>query len=260
MKINDNKQTKAARDVSEKRADRKDGEKKSDGPSFKELLKKGEEGGRHREVAEKKGRSEARKAMPEAAGELESKDARKASSNALDAGKREKMTLGEGDGLRRPAKEKYMHSESRAGSTAAGHDRAFEDAELSPDDRRALMQGGIPGVAPPTEGQDVAQVKQAQPLAPSQSRHEVTEKILATIVSEGYVTEDVKGRKVVMMQVDVPGRGTVNMRLWRRSSGVELRMRADDPQLASEIRRNRGRLEAGARDRGIHFSKVEVVG
>lgn len=145
----------------------------------------------------------------------------------------------------------------KSGFTGAKSDQKFE--ELSPEDERALMKGSVPGIAPSPES-DLAPVKSAQPLAPSQSKHEVTEKLLATIVNDGYVTEDVKGRKVVMMQVDIPGRGTVNMRLWRRSSGVELRMRADDPKLASEIRRNRGQLESGARDRGIHFSSIEVVG
>lgn len=258
MKINDKKtgtpQVEADRKGSKKARD------EDDRQTFKELMKKGE-----REDSKKKASGLAKKDA-EASAKDETLKAEGDSKSALKDLDKKSATPGDASADADPSSrlETSARKEASKGledsALQKDSERFLEDSDLSSEDKRALMQGGVPGVAPTADSNNVTTVKQAQPLAPSQSKHEVTEKLLSTIVSEGYVTEDVKGRKVVMMQVDVPGRGTVNMRLWRRSSGVELRMRADDPKLASEIRRNRGQLEAGARERGIHFSKIEVVG
>lgn len=133
-----------------------------------------------------------------------------------------------------------------------------EKPELTVEEKRALVSGEVT-LAP--DSAEATLLRKTAPTAPTGGhRHEVTEALLAKIVNEGYVTEDLKGRKVVLMRVDVPGRGAVNMRLWRRSTGVELRLRADDSKLASDIRQHRGALQSGARERGIEFSRIEVVG
>ena len=137
----------------------------------------------------------------------------------------------------------------------AGLSEAIEEEYVEPETEVEMPDAAVMGLATPE-----ANTQTVAAPEPTTAKHEVVQQLVSTIVSDGYVTEDVKGRKVVMMEVQVPGQGTVRMRLWRKESGVELRIRADNPELAATIRQERGALEAGARERGVNFSRIEVVG
>lgn len=103
------------------------------------------------------------------------------------------------------------------------------------------------------------QTAQAQPTAGPQARHEVVERLIETMVSDGKLGEDASGRKVLMMDIQCPGRGNVRVRLWKKEEGIELRIRADNPELKSLIMMGRSELQSSAKERGVVFSKIEVA-
>lgn len=103
------------------------------------------------------------------------------------------------------------------------------------------------------------QTAQAQPTTGPQARHEVVERLIETMVSDGKLGEDASGRKVLMMDIQCPGRGNVRVRLWKKEEGIELRIRADNPELKSLIMMGRSELQSSAKERGVVFSKIEVA-
>lgn len=104
-----------------------------------------------------------------------------------------------------------------------------------------------------------AEVPQTQPTTGPQARHEVVERLIETMVVDGKLGEDASGRKVMMMDIQCPGRGNVRVRLWKKDEGIELRIRADNPELKSLIMMGRSELQASAKERGVVFSKIEVA-
>ncbi|MBA2662362.1 MAG: flagellar hook-length control protein FliK [Bradymonadaceae bacterium] len=84
--------------------------------------------------------------------------------------------------------------------------------------------------------------------------------VVDKIVQAFFVGQDTRSKKIVMMDVQVPGRGSVRVRLSRSGEQVDVRMRADNVELARLLRTHREELrEAGTRA-GITFASIEVVG
>ena len=66
-------------------------------------------------------------------------------------------------------------------------------------------------------------------------------------------------RKVMMLDITVPGRGKVRVRLRREGHGVSVRMRADGEGLRALLRGQRAGMLDAARERGVRFSQLEIV-
>lgn len=125
-------------------------------------------------------------------------------------------------------------------------------AELSPDEAIAM------GLQPQVSAGSI-QAPAVEAAASPQAKHEVVERLIETMVTSGQMGEDSKGRKVLMMDVECPGRGNVRVRLWKKEDGIELRMRADNPELKSLLLLSRSDLQAKAKENGVNFSKIEVA-
>ena len=118
--------------------------------------------------------------------------------------------------------------------------------------RQSLDVGPAAGAA--------GQVGAAQQSAPMQgSTSPALAEIANKIVQAVRVGEDAQARRVVFLDVTVPGRGDVRIRVRRDGGGMEVRMRADNDALARTLQEGVGDLrEEGAR-KGIQFTSVQVV-
>ena len=79
------------------------------------------------------------------------------------------------------------------------------------------------------------------------------------IVDAVRVGQDAQARQVVFVDVTVPERGKVRIRLRRDGGGMEVRMRADNDALARSLQQGVGTLRDKAEDKGISFTSVQVV-
>lgn len=79
------------------------------------------------------------------------------------------------------------------------------------------------------------------------------------IVQAVRVGEDAQARKVVFLDVTVPGRGDVRIRLRRDGGGMEVRMRADNDALARSLQQGVGQLREEAAKKDLQFTSVQVV-
>lgn len=79
------------------------------------------------------------------------------------------------------------------------------------------------------------------------------------IVNAVRVGEDGQARRVVFLDVTVPGQGDVRIRLRRDGSGMEVRMRADNDALARTLQEGVGQLREKGREKDIQFTSIQVV-
>ena len=79
------------------------------------------------------------------------------------------------------------------------------------------------------------------------------------ILNAVRVGEDATKRRVLFLDVTVPGQGDVRIRLRRDGDGMEVRMRADNDELARNLRSGSDELRERGRDEGINFTSVRVV-
>lgn len=79
------------------------------------------------------------------------------------------------------------------------------------------------------------------------------------IVRAARVGRDAEGRDVLMLEVDLPGRGDLRVRLRRDGSGFETRFRTDDHRLARDLRENDDKLRESAARRGVELTDIEVA-
>lgn len=82
--------------------------------------------------------------------------------------------------------------------------------------------------------------------------------VFDSIVREVAVAEDVHRRKIIMLDLAVPGRGRVRVRVRRGEHGAQVRFRTDDEGLREELAARRSELTDRARDRGVAIARVEV--
>ena len=88
---------------------------------------------------------------------------------------------------------------------------------------------------------------------------ETIRRLAAEVAKSVKVGVDRAKRQVVLMDVEVPGRGTVHVRLRRQGATFHARFRADEHGLARMLRRHSGELRDAAEDAGVSFGELRVV-
>lgn len=96
------------------------------------------------------------------------------------------------------------------------------------------------------------------PAARSELREQVAE-LAKKLVDKAHVGRDASGRQIMLLDLQVPGRGNVRVRLRRRGAGFELRMRPENDELARDLRREREHFRQSAAEQGVDFSSIEIV-
>lgn len=123
---------------------------------------------------------------------------------------------------------------------------------------RQSIEGTLPGVE--AAGSHPSQVGAAAENAPaSPARAEELQKLINKMVEKVQVGEDARRRKTVILQVEVPGRGQVHVRLRKDGEAYDLRMRATDPSFAHALRSEQGELRRQGSEKGLRFARIEVV-
>lgn len=122
-------------------------------------------------------------------------------------------------------------------------------------DEQAILTGAV-GEMP--DGHGIQQTADAGPAAGT-DRAEVAQ-LANKIVEAFYVGQDARAKKIVMMDVNVPGRGSVRVRLSKTGDSVDVRMRADNEDLARLLRAHREDLRESGASKGVNFANIEVVG
>ena len=101
-----------------------------------------------------------------------------------------------------------------------------------------------------------AQVNGSSGMTAEQARvHEIAQRLVKAV----HVGQDQRARKVVMMDIEVPGYGNLRARLTRQGDGIEVRLRAEDPALSRLLRSQRGTLADQARANGVTLRQIDVV-
>lgn len=111
---------------------------------------------------------------------------------------------------------------------------------------------------PRAEAQAPARTDQAAPAERSQAREEAT-RLAHELINQAHVGADAEGRQIMLLDLEVPGRGHVRVRLRRRGDSFELRMRPENQNLARDLRLERETFRQAAAERGVAFSSIEIV-
>ncbi|MFW5966335.1 MAG: flagellar hook-length control protein FliK, partial [Persicimonas sp.] len=98
----------------------------------------------------------------------------------------------------------------------------------------------------------------AESTGRSQMREEIA-RLADKIVERAQIGRDEGGRRIMMLDLHVPDRGNVSVRLRQRGDGFEVRMRADNEDLARELRREREHFRQSASDNGVDFTSIEIA-
>jgi len=85
------------------------------------------------------------------------------------------------------------------------------------------------------------------------------ESVVEAMVEACHVGQDAEGRKVMVMELAVPGRGRLLARLRRTRQGVRVQLRTDDASLKRELTSARGELLDAARAKGAKLLSVDVA-
>jgi hypothetical protein len=151
-----------------------------------------------------------------------------------------------------PAREEALVAVSDAPLVleASGWGRRSEASE------EARGVGGVDGARVGGEGQRVEESGATADSAKAEEVRQLAEKL----VEACQTGLDQQGRQVMMLDVQVPGRGGVRVRLRRQGDGVEVRLRADNEALGDLLRARQGALRDGMAGRGVVMSRLEVVG
>ncbi|QDG51520.1 flagellar hook-length control protein FliK [Persicimonas caeni] len=133
-------------------------------------------------------------------------------------------------------------------ASSKSHDasRAEQSVELQP------AQVGT------SEAKGPAKAKGNAPIEQSKLRAEVAE-LAKQLVERAHVGRDASGRQIMLLDLQVPGRGNVRVRLRRRGDGFELRMRPENEDFARDLRREREHFRQSAADKGVDFTSIEIV-
>jgi ribosome-binding protein aMBF1 (putative translation factor) len=93
------------------------------------------------------------------------------------------------------------------------------------------------------------------PAPPAQ----VMQHLVSAMAAEGWVGADIDGKKVVMLNVECPGRGSVRIRLRKEESGVSVRVRADNDELTALLETHQDQLRDAMSKKGLSLANLEVV-
>jgi hypothetical protein len=88
---------------------------------------------------------------------------------------------------------------------------------------------------------------------------ETIRRLAGEVAKSVKVGVDAAKRQVVLMDVEIPGRGTVHIRLRRQGAKFDARFRADDHGLARMLRRHREDLRQAGDDAGVQFGELRVA-
>ncbi len=130
-------------------------------------------------------------------------------------------------------------------------DDVFSDEELmiSPDGSWGAPAQGLaqPGA--------IITSTPATPAPPAQ----VMQQLVSAMAAEGWVGADIHGKKVVMLNVECPGRGSVRIRLRKEETGVSVRVRADNDELSGLLETHQDQLRDAMSKKGLALANLEVV-
>jgi hypothetical protein len=99
----------------------------------------------------------------------------------------------------------------------------------------------------------------AQAASPEQARRQEVVELANKLVRACQVGTDQQARKVMMLDVRVPGRGSIRVRLRQEGNGISVRMRADNDELKALLRKHQGAMRDAAHEQGVTFSRIDVV-
>lgn len=143
--------------------------------------------------------------------------------------------------------------------------RAVGEEEFAGDEhRRDLHEGDFQRTQRDNDAQvearnEVREAKMAaastKPVAPPPELGQISREILQAL-RRG---EDAQQRRVVFLEVRIPGLGDLRIRLRRDGDSVSVRLRADNDGLAREVRAELSSLREAGAARGIHFTNLEVL-
>src|SRR5690554_23380 len=125
----------------------------------------------------------------------------------------------------------------------------------TPENTPGGSSADIGGIAPTTGRAEAAKA----PASDTAQRHAEVAKIARELVDKAHLGTDTSGRQIMMLELEVPGRGQIRVRLRRRGDGFELRMRPQNPELARDLRQERHHFREAAAGRGVTFSSIEIV-
>lgn len=112
----------------------------------------------------------------------------------------------------------------------------------------------------PADGQSpVGLAPSTAAAAPPAPPSEVMQQLVSAMAAEGWVGADIHGRKVVMLNVQCPGRGSVRIRLRKEEAGVSVRVRADNDELSSLLHNHQDQLRDAMAKKGLALTNLEVV-
>jgi hypothetical protein len=269
MKIDD--QSKAQR--GDESAKEKPDAKKPKGEAFEAVLK-GRKGRKGRETSKtchtRRGRREA------------AKTGRREMMDRLDdrCGVRRRREHRESGRLERRCHERSVEDgrqtvrRHEARSTVGRGDQGWKrgDAPTRPDERRPKRRkrgrrsgeegaAGVDRVAAEVRSDRAARVgpSRTEGLGRTSADAETIRRLAAEVAKSVKVGVDRAKRQVVLMDVEVPGRGTVHVRLRRQGERFDVRLRADDHGLARMLRRHRDDLRQAGDDAGVSFGELRVV-
>lgn len=109
--------------------------------------------------------------------------------------------------------------------------------------------------ASPSRAQDVDEASEAASPRDVQQIAQMAEQL----VKACSVGEDKIARKVMMLDVEVPGKGQMRVRLTRDGDGINVRLRANNDSTRSWLKAHQGRLRDEAASQGVVFKHIEVV-
>jgi flagellar hook-length control protein FliK len=158
--------------------------------------------------------------------------------------------LGPQEAIDSDAGEASVDQALREFEEVSDEDDPFLDEDIKAADGSWMMptDGKSPvALAPPTAA--------AAPPAPS----EVMQQLVSAMAAEGWVGADIHGRKVVMLNVQCPGRGSVRIRLRKEEAGVSVRVRADNDELSSLLHDHQDQLRDSLAKKGLALTNLEVV-
>lgn len=105
----------------------------------------------------------------------------------------------------------------------------------------------------------VGRSEDVQSMKASKGKNAAMAEVARQIVEAVQVGEDGHSRRVVFLDVTVPGRGEVRIRLRRDGGGMEVRMRAGNDALARSLQEGAEELRHRGAKKGIQFTSIQVV-
>ncbi len=240
MKVDDG--NRARREEAQQRQQRGQNERaKGDKQRFAEVMERRQAPGGHRR-GDERGRElregiEQRRGREGAAKRLERSGRRDGDKGANTEGR---------EATRRPGEQRCeAGGERQAASASVLEDEESRMAEYIPGVDEIAERAGGAGAAGKAESSAYAE--------PPMMR------VARKIVEAVHVGDDAQGRRVVFLDITVPGRGDVRIRLRRDGGGMEVRMRADNDALARSLQQGVADLREEGAEQGIQFTSVQVV-